>query len=370
MRPRYPYLVALLGAGSLAAACSAGSGTAVRSSASHRAGTTAASPTSSRGGAATTAGGTSTTGSTSGASSTTGTSSTTRTTAGPAPSTTRTSAAPVPATATAAPATAAPTPTTVVPGGWTVVSQDAAGPAVEQKTVVTSDGANVVLLKFLAGRTVFDLHVGSTDPPTNSQPIPASAGSAVSAAERPVLLGAFNGGFYTSTGSGGFQVDGVVLKALQTGMGSLVIDNGGAARVAVWGQGAPLPGESIASVRQNLPPLISGGQASPSINSIGAWGATLGGVNYVARSAVGTDQAGNLIYAASHYSVPADLSTALLDAGCVTAMELDINPEWVQADVAATPGAPLSAAIPGQARPADQYLYGWTRDFVTVQAAP
>ena len=51
-------------------------------------------------------------------------------------------------------------------------------------------------------------------------------------------------------------------------------------------------------------------------------------------------------------------------------MELDINPEWVQADTSATPGAALFAAVPGQNRPADQYLGGWTRDFVTVLAGP
>ena len=51
-------------------------------------------------------------------------------------------------------------------------------------------------------------------------------------------------------------------------------------------------------------------------------------------------------------------------------MELDINPEWVQLDIARKPGGPLTAAIPGQARLADQYLEGWTRDFFTVLAAP
>ncbi len=33
-------------------------------------------------------------------------------------------------------------------------------------------------------------------------------------------------------------------------------------------------------------------------------------------------------------------------------------------------GGSLTAAIPGQVRPAGQYLTGWTRDFVTVLAPP
>jgi hypothetical protein len=49
-------------------------------------------------------------------------------------------------------------------------------------------------------------------------------------------------------------------------------------------------------------------------------------------------------------------------------MELDINPEWVQLATARNPGGSLAAAIPGQLRPATQYLTGWTRDFITVLA--
>jgi hypothetical protein len=49
-------------------------------------------------------------------------------------------------------------------------------------------------------------------------------------------------------------------------------------------------------------------------------------------------------------------------------MELDINPEWVQLDVASAPGRGLHNALPGQVRTADQYLVGWTRDFITVLA--
>ena len=39
----------------------------------------------------------------------------------------------------------------------------------------------------------------------------------------------------------------------------------------------------------------------------GLWGATLGGGAYVARSAIGQDAGGDLMYAASMSTVPADL---------------------------------------------------------------
>jgi hypothetical protein len=89
----------------------------------------------------------------------------------------------------------------------------------------------------------------------------------------------------------------------------------------------------------------------------------------VARSSLGEDAAKNLMYAASADALPGDLASALISAGAVTGMELDINPEWVQLASAPAPGAPLVPGIPGQERPADQYQVGWTRDFITVLAA-
>ena len=79
-------------------------------------------------------------------------------------------------------------------------------------------------------------------------------------------------------------------------------------------------------------------------------------------------RAAGLMYAASMSAVPADLAAALADHGARIAMELDINPEWVQLDAASRPGGVLTTEIPGQYRPADQYLAGWTRDFFAVLA--
>jgi hypothetical protein len=90
----------------------------------------------------------------------------------------------------------------------------------------------------------------------------------------------------------------------------------------------------------------------------------------VPRSALGQDASGNILYAAGMSLVPSDLAAGLVDAGALNAMELDINPEWVQAVGAPSPGGPLAALIPGQNRPADQYQAGWSRDFVTVLALP
>jgi hypothetical protein len=181
-------------------------------------------------------------------------------------------------------------------------------------------------------------------------------------------LACFNGGFKTGAGAGGFKVDGHVLTPLVNGLASLVIDTAGVGSVGVWGHDVPSSGVGVASVRQNLAPLVEGGQPNPQIAALSAWGATLGGGTYVARSALGADASGDLLYAASMSTPPADLANALISAGAERAMALDINPEWVQMDTAATPGGSLTAQVPGQNRPADQCEAGWTRDFVAVRA--
>lgn len=229
-----------------------------------------------------------------------------------------------------------------------------------------ADGT-VVTLALFRGAVRYRLHTGSTDPGSAALAV-VRAGPRIGRREHRRLLAAFNGGFLMSAGAGGYEQEGHVIRPLRRGMASLVIDRSGAARIGVWGLGLPRPHELVFSVRQNLHLLVKHGHASRAAAHWGVWGSTLGGGEMVARSAVGENAAGNLIFAGSMSASPADLAAALAHAGARTAMELDINPEWVQLDVARKPGRRLRAAIPGQNRPADQYLVGWTRDFFTVLA--
>lgn len=251
-----------------------------------------------------------------------------------------------------------------------MVSRVGGAVAVDERSWALPDGSHGVVVRFHAGLTHFALHVGSTDPPNAVSKVPASAGPAISPAEAPALLAAFNGGFQVSTGSGGVEVDGTVLAPLVNGDASFVIDTNGTGHVGVWGQDMPAAGEQVASVRQNLPPLLLGGRPPADIGNVPAWGLTLGGGSVVARSAVAQDAQGNILYAGSMAAVPRDLATALASSGAQTAMQLDINPEWVQLALAAAPGGPLRTGVPGQHRPANQYQVGWTRDFFTVLAGP
>jgi hypothetical protein len=271
---------------------------------------------------------------------------------------------------TTTPGPAATTTTTVPPQpGWTVIATESTGVAVDQRTVSLPDGATVRIIRFRAHQVHFHLHDGSQDPPAGSAPLPADGTSAISATEAPTLLAAFNGGFKTTANAGGTEIDGQVLTPLDTGKASFVINAAGQGSIGVWGQpGFPPANPQGLSVRQNLSPLVVDGAPSPTAGTWAAWGATVTNLSTVARSALGQDASGNLMYAASSSALPIDLAQALVRAGAVIGMELDINPDWVQADVAAAPGGPLAAAIPGQYPPATEYQSGWTRDFVTVLA--
>ena len=187
-----------------------------------------------------------------------------------------------------------------------------------------------------SGPLTYVLHDGSEDPGLAAGRV--KAGPAVRGTERRRLLAAFNGGFKLSQGVGGYEQEGHVAAALRRGLTSLVIDRSGRARIGIWGHGVPAPGEAVYSVRQNLPPLVLHGKPTAAAADWGLWGATLGGGEYVARSALGQDAAGHLVYAASMSATPADLASVLAYAGAQIAMELDINPEWVQLDVARRPG--------------------------------
>jgi hypothetical protein len=239
-------------------------------------------------------------------------------------------------------------------------------PGVTLSQVQTGDGSIVTVAAF-HGPVQYVLHNGSQDPGPGYEKF-VHAGPAVSAAERPRLLAAFNGGFLLRSRAGGYAQEGHVFRSLRHGLASLVIDRSGHARIGVWGVTVPTPGMSIYSVRQNLWPLVLNGKRTPETDKWWRWGGTVGHVEYTARSAIGQNAAGDLLYAASMSTTPTDLADALAGRGARIAMELDINPEWVQLDTASAPGAVLSAAIPRQARPASQYLAGWTRDFIAVLA--
>ena len=277
-----------------------------------------------------------------------------------------------PATSATSPATSAPSPAGLGASPVVRTTPPAANVAARVRPHVivsqlrTADGS-VVTVAVFRGPVQYVLHNGSQDPGPRYAAL-VRAGPAVSGAERRHLLAAFNGGFLLRSRAGGYEQEGHVFRALRHGLASLVIDRSGRARIGVWGVDVPAPGEAVYSVRQNLWALVQDGRPTAEAARWFRWGGTIGHAEYVARSALGQDASGDLIYAASMSTVPEDLAVALARSGARIAMELDINPEWIQLAVAHTPGGSLHAPIPGQVRSPTQYLTGWTRDFIAVLA--
>ena len=197
----------------------------------------------------------------------------------------------------------------------------------------------------------------------------------VTAAQRPTVQAAFNGGFRFGDARGGFYLDGRTAVPLRVGAASLVIYRDGRINIGSWGSEVAMTPQVIA-VLQNLVPMVDHGQVSTAAtyNDARIWGATLGAATVVARSGIGVTADGAVVYVAGPALTARTLAESLQRAGAVRAMTLDINPEWVTFNFFTHPDpANLSQIVPSRLypqmqRPADRYL-GPTlesRDFFTV----
>lgn len=232
---------------------------------------------------------------------------------------------------------------------------------------IARSASGVALLSFDQRFVQLRLHSGTVDAGTAGWRF----GPAVLGTERYRLVAAFNGGFRLDVGAGGFESYGRVGAALATGLGSVVTYTNGRTDIGAWHDGVPRPGLRVASVRQNLTLLIDRGTAASTIDCLSCWGATLGGVSDPARSALGITATGRLVWAGGEHLTPGDLADALLSAGVVRAVELDINPEWVAGYLYQHHGAvgPLAAVpvVPGQNGVPGYFLEPWSRDFFTIE---
>jgi hypothetical protein len=211
-------------------------------------------------------------------------------------------------------------------------------------------------------RTTLTLNPGRLEPavsiPRGSMDVPR--------AYRPRLLASFNSGFKLSDSHGGFAVNGRTYSPLRDGQGTLVGYQDGRVDVLDWRYGSTIP-SGMAFARQNLPLIVEEGRPSPNIANDAEWGATVGNAVLVWRSAIGVDRHGNLIYAAGEDQTVASIARALIRAGAIRAMELDINSYWISFITYGAPGAEApSKLLEGIERPATRYLQPDDRDFFAV----
>jgi hypothetical protein len=211
------------------------------------------------------------------------------------------------------------------------------------------------------------LHAGSGEPSGQGW----AYGDRIGASEIHRVIAAFNGGFKLSYGSVGFVSGGRVAVPLTAGLASIVTYGNGTTQIGAWRQGVPAAGLQIASVLQNLHLLVDHGVlASNASSCLTCWGSTLGGGADVARSALGISAEGQLVWAAGESLSPAMIGQALVSAGVLRAVELDINPEWVAGYLYLHhPSGPTPVAVvPGQLGIPGRLVAPYSRDFLTVIA--
>jgi len=266
------------------------------------------------------------------------------------------------ARAAAAPHLVVTAPRTTSPA-WTVVAEVRGRPAawIAQRSGVT-------FMRFDQSLVHLTLHAGSTDGGVAGW----TYGDQISRREIHLVLAAFNGGFRLTYTDVGFSSGGHVAVALKPGLASIVTYTDGTSNIGSWGNGVPTARKSVFSVLQNQRLLVDRGAPAATVTTcvLVCWGHTIQALTTVARSGLGITGSGQLVWAAGEQLSPAALAAALISAGAVRAIELDINPDWVAGYlyVHHRTGPVAVPVVPGQHGIAGELLAPYSRDFLAVVA--
>ena len=246
---------------------------------------------------------------------------------------------------------------------WTVVAQVAGQPA-----AFVSQRGGITTARFDQRLVHLNMHAGSRDGGTSGW----TYGDRVTALETKKLVAAFNGGFKLTYTNVGFMSGHHVAVPLKAGLASIVTYTDGTTDIGAWHAGVPGAGKPVFSVLQNQRLLIDHGVAAANVSScvITCWGGTIGLATNVARSGLGITASGQLVWAAGEALSPSELAGALIRAGAVRAIELDINPAWVAGYLYAHHSRGLAPAPMslGQRGIEGKFLTPYTRDFFTIVA--
>jgi hypothetical protein len=279
-------------------------------------------------------------------------------------------ATPGSASATTATVAAPPPPPTLtvrsprsVHGAWRVVAWVHGQPA-----AWIAARANATLMRFDQRFTHLDLHSGVNDGGAGGW----TYGDHITRREIHLVVAAVNGGFKLTYKDVGFVSGRRVAVPLKPGLASIVMYRDGVSDIGAWHEGVPSAGRPVLSVLQNQHLLVNNGEPAATVNGclIACWGETIGSVTTVARSGIGITADGQIVWAAGEQLSPAGIAHALVVAGAVRAVELDINPFWVAGYLYVhRPSGPEPApVVPGQHGIEGQLLQPANRDFLAVVA--
>jgi hypothetical protein len=182
-------------------------------------------------------------------------------------------------------------------------------------------------------------------------------GNKVADADRTDLVFAFNGGFRKEHARGGYYTEGRMLWPLVEGAATIAIDQHGVMSLGVWGVDPEFNDAEIgrwATIRQNLLPTVVDGRPSPELKR-GYWGGGKKGEIFILRSAVCVRFDGLIMFAIAGPTDATTLATALADAGCRTAMQLDQNESYPRGYV----------FTPESISEIDSRMMGKTSDYLT-----
>ncbi|MEY4605277.1 MAG: hypothetical protein RLY45_37 [Actinomycetota bacterium] len=151
----------------------------------------------------------------------------------------------------------------------------------------------------------------------------------VDGSDRQTLVAAFNGGFRFEHIDGGYMTEGRTIEPLVDGEATIGIDRDGRITVGQYGRDLRDDGTWV-SLRQGLPLLVDGGESMAATRYDTAWGVDFGSETYTNRSALCQLASGDLLYVMAGPVDATMFAGLLVDAGCVVAMQLDINGTWPQ----------------------------------------
>lgn len=200
---------------------------------------------------------------------------------------------------------------------------------VSYKTLIHPDPersyAELFVVALDLSRVKLHAMAGSSEPENSARGAREHVRTAtVPAQHRASLLAAFNGGFKSTHGHFGMRVDGVTLAPPKPHSCTIAMYESGR---LVIGTFSGLPDvDQMVWFRQTPRCMVEAGVRHPRLANSKSWGATLDGETVIRRSAIGLDQAGEVLYVGISNSTTAEaLARGMQHAGAYTVAQLDVN---------------------------------------------
>lgn len=185
----------------------------------------------------------------------------------------------------------------------------------------------------------------------------------------PRVAAAFNGAFKAEHGSYGMVVGGRILLPPVPDAATVLVTRDGRTGFGPWPRVTGIPND-VASLRQNLDPLVDGGIVNPAHRNVWGW-QIAGESSLTERTALCLTPGRHVYYAWGRDITGEGLGRALKQAGCDYAIHLDMNPRHCGfVFMHAGPGEPgdgkYRLADPGMSINPSRYYLGSDKDFFYV----